>query len=342
MMRIAITPGEPAGIGPDLVLQIASQTFPEELVVIGDKQLLRDRAQRLGIPLTIIEFNVEDKIAAHIPGTLKVCQVPLVKPSVCGCPDPSNAAYVLKTLTLAGEGCLKQQFQAVVTGPVAKYIINEAGIPFTGHTEYFAKLTGTQQTVMLLIANGVENGVEGGLKVALASTHVPLNQVSEVITQASLETTIRILNNDLATLFDISQPRLLICGLNPHAGEQGQLGREEIDIMIPVINKLIGEGLQLQGPVSADTAFTQQYLSKADAVLAMYHDQGLPVIKYVGFGRAVNITLGLPIIRTSVDHGTAVQLAGTGQASAQSLTQALHWAIKLAQAKQAKLENTKV
>jgi 4-hydroxythreonine-4-phosphate dehydrogenase len=319
-LRIAITPGEPAGVGPDLAAHL-SRGWPEaELVLVADPALLRDRAG-LGRTTPLPRHTPERAGAAPVPGRVSVLQVPLPAPVVPGHPDPANAGYVLDSLRLAVRGCLDGTFQALVTGPVHKGIINQAGQPFTGHTEFLAALTGSHP-VMLLAAPG--------LRVALATTHLPLAQVPRQLTPATLERVLRILHQDLIRRFGLPRPRILVCGLNPHAGEGGHLGREELDIIIPVLTRLRDAGLDLRGPLPADTLFTPPQLAGADAVLAMYHDQGLPVLKHLGFGRAVNVTLGLPIVRTSVDHGTALELAGSDRADPGSLFAALELAVALA------------
>ncbi|MGF1644320.1 MAG: 4-hydroxythreonine-4-phosphate dehydrogenase PdxA [Thiotrichales bacterium] len=311
---IAITPGEPAGIGPDLVLQLAARReLPQPSVVIADPALLRARAKRLGLAVHIASSARE----ATEPGLI-VQPIALRHDATPGRLDAANANYVLDTLRRAVDGCLAGEFAALVTGPVHKGIINDAGIAFSGHTEYLADLCGGVQPVMMLAADT--------LRVALATTHLPLREVSAAITPGGLERTLRILRRDLIERFGIPQPRILVCGLNPHAGEGGHLGDEEITVIAPVLARLRREGFQLRGPTPADTAFTPASLAEADAVLAMYHDQGLPVLKHVGFGNAVNITLGLPIVRTSVDHGTALDLAGTGKADTGSLVAALRTA----------------
>ncbi len=324
---LAITAGEPAGIGPDLCIQIAQQPSTLQRVAIADPELLRSRAALLGLP---IELSIYDPDAIAVPqaaGQLHVLPVPLAAPCQAGQLDSRNAEYVLNTLRLAGEGCLSGNFAAVVTAPVHKGIINEAGVPFSGHTEFFAELTHTEQVVMMLACPG--------LRVALATTHLPLRAVADAITGPLLERVIRILHSDLISKFGIAAPRILVCGLNPHAGEDGHLGREELDIIIPALNALRSQGINLIGPLPADTLFTAKHLDQADAVLAMYHDQGLPVLKHKGFGQAVNITLGMPIIRTSVDHGTALDLAGTGKADAGSLLVALTTAAQMIDARRA-------
>lgn len=320
---IALTPGEPAGIGPDLTVVAAQTARHYPLVAICDPGLLEQRAEKLGLALKISEYQPGTPIcnAAH---TLSVYPVALSTHSEAGVLNKANAQYVIDTLHCATQGCLAGEFAAVVTGPVQKSIINEAGIPFSGHTEYFADNSNTDRVVMMLATEG--------LRVALATTHLPLKDVSAAITEASLTETINILLADLQIKFGLSQPKVLVCGLNPHAGEGGHLGMEEIDTIIPVLESFRAQGHDLVGPLPADTLFNPNYLQDADAVLAMYHDQGLPVLKYKGFGNAVNITLGLPFIRTSVDHGTALDLAGTGKANPGSLKVALEYAQSLAAA----------
>jgi 4-hydroxythreonine-4-phosphate dehydrogenase len=321
-LRIALTPGEPAGIGPDLCLQLASQNRDVELVAICDPSLLQARAGILHLPFTgRILRNRTDPVTTRA-GELSVLPIPLKSPVACGRPDPGNARYVLDTLDRAVSGCLDGAFAAMVTGPVNKAVINEAGIPFSGHTEYLAAATSTGDVVMLLATPG--------LRVALATTHVPLSEVSALITTQRLTVVLHILHEGLRKNFGIEHPVISVCGLNPHAGEGGHLGHEEIDRIIPAMQALRAEGLRLVGPLPADTAFTPERLRETDAVLTMYHDQGLPVLKHLGFGHAVNITLGLPIIRTSVDHGTALELAGTGKADSGSLQAALKTAIEIA------------
>ena len=325
--RLAITAGEPAGIGPDLCLMLAQHPSPCERVIIADPQLLRDRAQQLGLPVELLPFDPDALPVAQAAGQLHVLPVTLGTACTPGQLDAGNSAYVLKTLRLAGEGALSGLFDAIVTAPVHKGIINEAGVPFSGHTEFFAEQTATDQVVMMLACPG--------LRVALATTHLPLRQVADAITGPLIERVVRILHSDLVNKFGLSTPRILVCGLNPHAGEDGHLGREELDIIIPALERLRNEGIELIGPLPADTLFTPKHLDQADAVLAMYHDQGLPVLKHKGFGNAVNITLGMPIIRTSVDHGTALDLAGTGQANPGSLQVAIDTAIQMINARRA-------
>ena len=318
--RIVLTSGEPAGIGPDLCVQLAQQTHACELIVIGDPEMLARRAQRLGLTLNIELYNAERPASAKFAGQLTVLPLAMAVHEQYGKLDARNSHYVLETITRATTGCLNGEFAAMVTAPVHKGIINDAGIPFSGHTEFIADITGGTPVMMLATP---------GLRVALATTHVPLNQVSAAITRQNLSQVIRLLDQDLKRRFGIAEPKIFVCGLNPHAGEGGHLGREEIETIEPTLEALRCEGLHLYGPLPADTLFTPKYLDHADAVLAMYHDQGLPVLKYKGFGQAVNITLGLPIIRTSVDHGTALDLAGTGQAHLGSLSFALDTALTM-------------
>lgn len=318
--RIAITPGEPAGIGPDVCIKISQQDWPCDIIFITDPELLQRRAKSLGLVIKIQLIEPSTQRSTHQAGTMNVLPIQLVTEEVAGQLDIQNAGYVTKTLTRAAQLCLDGSCQAIVTGPVQKSIINDAGIPFSGHTEFFAEYCDSYPVMML---------VTDKLKVALATTHLPLKDVSASITRSLLEKTIRILHNDLQTKFAIKQPRIAVCGLNPHAGENGHLGDEEITTIIPTLDVLRKKGIQLTGPLPADTIFTPAILNQHDVVLAMYHDQGLPTLKYSGFGNAVNITLGLPMIRTSVDHGTALDLAGTGKASSGSLEAALNKAIQL-------------
>jgi len=315
---IALTAGEPAGIGPELCLSIAARAWPARLAVIGSLEQLRSLAGSLHAEITL---HAVQQPQPHRAGELQVIDVPLPAPAVAGRLDLRNAGAVLETLRVAAQGCLAQRFDAMVTAPVHKAVINDAGHPFSGHTEYLAALVGGHPVMML---------AAGDLRVALATTHLPLRAVSDAITPARLERTLRVLDGDLRARFGIPAPRILVAGLNPHAGEDGHLGDEEIRVITPALQALRAEGLQLEGPLPADTLFTPARLAGADAVLAMYHDQGLPVLKYAGFGRAVNITLGLPLVRTSVDHGTALDLAGTGRANASSLEAALEMALQMA------------
>jgi len=317
--RIAITAGEPAGIGPDLCIAVAQQRFTAELVIIADPQLLQQRAALLQQSLDLPIYRSGTAARA---GQVSVAPVRLRTPVHAGKLDSANAAYVLETLDCAIRGCNDNSFQAMVTAPVHKGIMNDAGIAFTGHTEYLAEKTGAGTVVMMLAAPG--------LRVALATTHLPLAQVPTAITRDHLEAVLRCLHAELRNKFSIADPRILVAGLNPHAGEGGHLGREEIDVIEPVLATLREQGLRLSGPLPADTLFTPPCLAQADAVLAMYHDQGLPVLKHIGFGRSVNITLGLPIVRTSVDHGTALEKAATGAANAGSLVAAIQAAIEMA------------
>lgn len=322
--RFALTPGEPAGIGPDLCLLLAAQPQPHPLIAITSHDLLLERAARLGVAVNVLPVSPDAFPDSPAPaGSLYVWDTPLQAPVVAGTLNKANAAFVLETLTRAGQGCLDGLFAGMITAPVHKGVINEGGIAFSGHTEFLAELTETEQVVMMLAT--------GDLRVALVTTHLPLREVADAITAERLERVTRILHSDLVDKFGIAHPRILVCGLNPHAGESGHLGREEIDIIEPTLERLRGEGLDLRGPLPADTLFTPKYLEHCDAVLAMYHDQGLPVLKYKGFGAAVNVTLGLPIVRTSVDHGTALDLAGTGKVDTGSLQVALQTAYQMAE-----------
>jgi 4-hydroxythreonine-4-phosphate dehydrogenase len=320
--RIIVTSGEPAGIGPDLCIAIAQRSWPCELVFAGDEALFAARSNVLSSPIKIVKADLSNAPRMHEAGLLPVLHVSTAKPVTPGKLDVANAAYVLQLLDLAIDACKRGDFAAIVTAPVQKSVISDSGVEFLGHTEYLADRTGTPLPVMLLTA--------GTLRVALATTHLPLSAVSQAITPKLLEDVLRILHRDLQARFRIPNPRILVCGLNPHAGESGHLGREEIETIMPTLKRLRAEGLRLTGPAPADTAFTPRMLEHADAVLAMFHDQGLPVLKYAGFGHAVNVTLGLPILRTSVDHGTALELAGTGKADAGSLVAAIELALELA------------
>jgi 4-hydroxythreonine-4-phosphate dehydrogenase len=320
LTRIAITAGEPAGIGPDLCLALAKEAWDFELVVIGSRQLLAERAQALGLAISLETYLPERRNAAR--GQLAVIDVPLAAPCVAGKLDVANARHVLSMLDRAIVGALNDEFDAIVTAPVQKSVINDAGVPFTGHTEYLADHTRAPHPVMLLAA--------GTLRVALATTHLPLKAVSDAITPELLDTTLSILDADARQLWGFARPRIAVCGLNPHAGESGHLGTEDRDIIAPAIARARARGLLVDGPLPADTVFVPRHLSNYDIVLAMYHDQGLPVLKHSGFGNAVNITLGLPIVRTSVDHGTALDLAATGRADAGSLIAATRLASEFA------------
>lgn len=317
---IAVTPGEPAGIGPDICIQLAAShpDFADQMVLLCDPRLIEQRAAMLGIAMPVEEYA----FGAIKPGALNVLPVSMPAPCKAGLLNPANSPYVLETLDLAVQSCLAGKFAGLVTGPVQKSIINEAGIPFSGHTEYLAQLCQRDHVVMMLATTG--------LRVALATTHLPLSAVPDAIAAPLLKEILSILHRDLKEKFGITTPRIIVAGLNPHAGEGGHLGSEEINIIIPVLEQYRDQGMDLVGPLPADTLFTPKYLDNADAVLAMYHDQGLPVLKYKGFGEAVNITLGLPMIRTSVDHGTALDLAGSGKATTGSLHTALVTAREMA------------
>lgn len=321
-IRIALTPGEPAGIGPDLCVLAAQRAHRAELVAVADPGLLERRARRLSRPLALVAYDPDRAPQPMPPGTLGIVPVTLRRRETCGRTDPGNAPYVLETLRRAVAGCVEGGFDALVTGPVHKGVLNDAGIAFTGHTEFLAECTGGAPVMMLTAP---------GLRVALVTTHLALREVAAAITAERLEGVVRTLHRDLQRRLGIPRPRILVCGLNPHAGEGGHLGREEIEIVEPVLARLRAEGLRVRGPLPADTAFTPPRLADADVVLAMYHDQGLAVLKHAGFGRAVNVTLGLPIIRTSVDHGTALDLAGTGTIDTGSLEAAIEAAIGMAE-----------
>jgi 4-hydroxythreonine-4-phosphate dehydrogenase len=318
---VAVTAGEPAGVGPDLCIALAHRPLAARVVVIADQQLLHTRAQALRVPLECVDF-VRGEAREIRSGQLRVLHLPLVVPAQAGILDRANGAYVLRTLETAADGCLCGLFDAMATAPVHKAIINEAGFAFTGHTEFLATRTGVAQVVMMLVG--------GGMRVALATTHMALKDVARRISRERLDLILRVLRKDLIERFGIAQPRITVAGLNPHAGESGHLGREEIEIIVPVLEKLRAQGFNLVGPLPADTLFHPDRVRHCDCVLAMYHDQGLPVLKYASFGSGVNVTLGLPIIRTSVDHGTALDLAGTGQADAGSLIEAVSLAAELA------------
>jgi 4-hydroxythreonine-4-phosphate dehydrogenase len=320
--RIVITSGEPAGIGPDACVALAQSGWDADIVVAADAGLLAATAGALNLPLNIERYDSSQPSAPHQAGTLKVMHIPTARAVVAGQPDPRNAAYVIDMLDRACDGCMNGEFAAMVTAPVQKSTLMDAGYAFTGHTEYLAARTRAALPVMLL------QSVE--LRVALVTTHLALADVPHAITRGRLRDTIRIVNFGLERHFSLGKPRIAVLGLNPHAGEAGHLGREEIDVIEPVIRELRAEGLTIDGPVPADTAFTPRFLQTTDVIVAMYHDQGLPVIKHVGFGNAVNVTLGLPILRTSVDHGTALSLARTGKADAGSLRAALALAIDIA------------
>ncbi len=324
-LRIAITPGEPAGIGPDLLLQVAQKDWPAQLVVFADAQMLTERAKQLGLSIKLIPYH-QDTEQVLSAGELFIVDIKTQAPVVAGQLSSENGHYVVETLRQACKQNLNGEFDAVVTGPVHKGIINQAGISFSGHTEFFAHESNTNDVVMMLATEG--------LRVVLATTHIPLAYVSKAITEERLRKVLHITNTDLMLKFGIKKPHIFVCGLNPHAGEDGHIGKEEILVITPTLDALREEGMRITGPLPADTIFNPKYLEQADAILAMYHDQGLPVLKYKGFGASVNITLGLPFIRTSVDHGTALDLAGTGQADAGSFHLALDKAISIAAQKQ--------
>jgi len=323
--RIAVTAGEPAGIGPDLCVMLAHQPLDAELVVVANTEMLKARAKSLNLTLNTVAYDANINQAHTGNGSLTVLDQAINAPVVAGQLNTSNSDYVLETLKKATLDCIKGEFNAMVTAPVHKGIINDAGIAFSGHTEFLAELTNTAQVVMMLVAGNQSDS----MRVALATTHLALKDVPQAITKKSLETTIRILHHDLVNKFGIKNPRILVAGLNPHAGEDGYLGREEIEVINPVLTNLREEAMNLIGALPADTLFAKHHLKNADAVLAMYHDQGLPVLKHASFGEGVNVTLGLPIIRTSVDHGTALNLAGTGNIEIGSLLAAIQLAIQL-------------
>jgi len=320
--RIAITPGEPAGIGPDLVIALAQKAWPVELIVVASPELMQERAALLNLPLTLQPYNPDQAAQPTKAGTVSILPVELTEPCIAGELNQANGAYVVETLRVACEKNMQGEFDAIVTGPVHKGLINQSGIAFSGHTEYFAHQANCTDVVMMLATEG--------LRVALVTTHIPLAYVSKAITSERLYNVTTILHQDLVNKFGIENPTIYVCGLNPHAGEGGHLGKEEIEIMNPTLDILRKEGINVIGPLPADTIFQEKYLKEADAILSMYHDQGLPVLKYKGFGSAVNITLGLPFIRTSVDHGTATDLAGKNLADSGSIAEALNTAIELA------------
>lgn len=319
--RIAITPGEPAGVGPDIVIALAQQSWPVELVVFASAALLTERAALLGLPLELRVYDSSKPAQPQQEGSLTIANTDLATHCEPGKLNPDNGAYVVETLRHACELNISGAIDAIVTGPVHKGLINQSGIAFSGHTEYFAHQANCSDVVMMLATKG--------LRVALVTTHIPLAYVSKAITSERLQKVTRILHQDLKEKFGIEQPKIYVCGINPHAGEDGHLGKEEIEVVNPTLALLREEGLNLVGPLPADTIFQEKYLKEADAILAMYHDQGLPVLKYKGFGASVNITLGLPFIRTSVDHGTALELAGTLKAEKGSFIAALNTAIEL-------------
>ncbi|MFK8015151.1 MAG: 4-hydroxythreonine-4-phosphate dehydrogenase PdxA [Gammaproteobacteria bacterium] len=318
---LILSAGEPAGIGPEICLSIARSPWPARLCVVADADLMAERAAALNYPLTITRIDACANAPVHTGGTLHVVHEPLSEPARAGTLDALNAGYVLRVLDRCTDACLDGSADAMVTAPLHKGIVNDAGIAFSGHTEYLAERTGAALPVMMLCA--------GTLRVALATTHLPLKDVSAALTAERVDQVVRIVDQDLKRWFGIDTPAIGVCGLNPHAGEGGHLGSEEQTIIEPVLDRARIDGLKVIGPLPADTAFTPRILDTVDAVLAMYHDQGLPVLKYAGFGEAINLTLGLPILRTSVDHGTALDLAGTGNADDGSLRAALSMAIEL-------------
>ena len=317
---LAVTAGEPAGIGVDLCVLLSQHPQPVPYVVLCDKQLLQQRAAQLNIAVQLHDYDKEN-IAPLALGHLRVLHLPAPQPVIAGKLNSSNSPYVMALLRRAVQGCVAHEFAAMVTAPVHKGVINDAGMFFTGHTEFLAELLNIPLVVMMLVG--------GGMRVALATTHLALREVADAITPELLTKIVTIMHGELQRRFGIAQPRILVAGLNPHAGEGGYLGREEIDIIIPTLNKLRAQGMNLSEPLPADTLFTPHRLAQCDAVLAMYHDQGLPVLKYASFGAGVNITLGLPIIRTSVDHGTALDLAGKGGAEVGSLLEAMQMASQM-------------
>ena len=324
-IRLALTPGEPSGVGPDLLIQLAQKPHQVELIAFADADLLAQRAAQLQLPLKLKPFESMQPPQPSQAGVLSVAATSVAQPVIAGTLNQANAQYVLTTLDQAVDACQTGICDAMVTGPVQKSVINQAGISFSGHTEYLAARTNTSTVVMMLATEE--------LRVALVTTHLPLREVAQTIDKQLLTDVIKVLCHDLENVFGIKQPTILVCGLNPHAGEGGHLGREEIDVIEPVLKLFRQRGDNILGPMPADTLFTAKHLNNADAVLAMYHDQGLPVLKHQGFGRAANITLGLPIIRTSVDHGTALDLAGTGEADSGSLETAIRVACQMAQGK---------
>ena len=317
--KIAISVGEPAGIGPDILIQTVQKQRKDLLIAYADPDLIAERARLLKLPLKLTDPESKD---AYSPGTLSIVPHKLALPCRPGMLNPENSEYVLKCLNAAMNSCVKNETEALVTAPIQKSVIRDANIKFTGHTEYLANKLGTSNQVMMLASDH--------LRVALVTTHIPLNKVSNSITKEKLIRTIKILNTDLINKFQISKPKILVCGLNPHAGESGYLGTEETKIITPTLRELSTLGIDVVGPLSADTIFNEVNIKQADAFVAMYHDQGLPVIKSLNFGEITNITLGLPIIRTSVDHGTALDLAGTGKSIYKSFEKAVHLASELA------------
>ncbi len=325
--RILLTIGEPAGIGPDIVIMAARKKWPAELIVIGDPDFLTSRAKQLGTPLKLVPFHPEKTPVCHPPNTLGSIPIKLSAPCTAGSLNSAQATHVIQCLEQATTLCRHQVVQALVTAPVHKGILNDAGIAFTGHTEFFAEHSHSQHPLMLFVIP--EQHPHQETRIALATTHLPLADVPAAITTTHLENCLNTLHAELQSKFHLPQPRIAVCGLNPHAGEAGHLGREEIEIITPCLEKLRAKGLHLIGPIAADTAFTPDRLALVDAVLGMYHDQALPVVKHMGYGHAVNLTLGLPFVRTSVDHGVALDRAGTRQANPSSLLEAIRLAIRL-------------
>jgi 4-hydroxythreonine-4-phosphate dehydrogenase len=317
---ILITAGEPAGIGPDIVIRALQQPVSAAVVVLADPVVMKERAEKSGVTMNIVEISPDHEPPPHRPGQLCIVPISCPRPVAVGVLNPENSSQVIRCIETATDLCLQEKYQAMVTAPVHKAIINEAGYDFSGHTEWIAKQCGCERPVMML--------ADKRLRVCLATTHLPLSGVPGAITGKLLKQVLQIMDRDIGRLYALEKPRIGVCGLNPHAGEGGYLGREEIEIISPAIDALNDQGLNIVGPLPADTAFTRHQLQSLDAVLAMYHDQGLPVIKHQGFGEVVNVTLGLPIIRTSVDHGTALELAGTGNASASSLISAIDLAVE--------------
>ena len=320
---LVVTSGEPSGVGPELCARLPERKWPAHLVVLGDTELIEERLERAGYAMVVRPWQKGMQPEA---GVFDVLHCPLACPALSGKLNPRNAAYVLSMIDSALDGCTKGIFDGMVTGPVHKGVICDAGMPFSGHTEYLAARTKTPHVVMMLVG--------GGMRVALATTHLPLADVPKALTQDGLTRTLEILHQGLGASFGLYKPHIMVAGFNPHAGEGGHIGREEIDIIIPVLERLRAKGMCLTGPVSADTLFTPYNLRDADAVLAMYHDQGLPVLKHISFGSGVNVSLGLPFIRTSVDHGTALDLAGSGKADPGSLFAAVELAIDMVKARQ--------
>lgn len=327
MARLIVSTGEPAGIGPDIMLAAARQSYNADIITVGDPALFHARAKQLDLPIRIQETDLQSSHDFTEKDILRIIPVDLATTSQAGKLDSKNANYVLQVLDVCIDACMQDSVDAMVTGPIQKSVLNTAYPNFSGHTEYLAEKTQAALPVMMLATEG--------LRVALVTTHVPLVKIPALITRDRVESIIRILHRDLKNQFGLSNPKILIAGLNPHAGEDGHLGSEEQEIIEPIITQLINEGMNLRGPLPADTLFTEKYLSDADAVLAMYHDQGLPVLKYKGFGNAINITLGLPIVRTSVDHGTALDLAGTGRCEAGSMRLAINSAIDICKSRKA-------